>query len=83
MCQAAEKPKLGGGDATSLVEVGPRACLNPILIFSGAFGGASRHCGEIVIRHGMCKCLVGCSASAGMQGCIADRVLAFFEEFVL
>lgn len=39
VCQALEKPK-SGADATSLVEVGPRACLNPILIFSGAFGGA-------------------------------------------
>lgn len=38
VCQATEKPR-AGGDATSLVEVGPRVCLNPILIFSGAFGG--------------------------------------------
>lgn len=28
-------------DAATLVEVGPRMCLNPIKIFEGSFGGAS------------------------------------------
>jgi len=28
-------------DETSLVEVGPRCCLNPIKIFAGSFGGAT------------------------------------------
>lgn len=41
VCPAVEKAQaaLGSGSGANLVEVGPRACLNPILIFSGAFGG--------------------------------------------
>ena len=39
VCPSLEKAK-SAAEAISLVEVGPRACLNPILIFSGAFGGA-------------------------------------------
>lgn len=41
VCPAVEKAKDVTGDSglANLVEVGPRACLNPILIFSGAFGG--------------------------------------------
>ncbi len=35
---AADKPKLDPA-ALSLVEVGPRLCLNPVRIFGGSFGG--------------------------------------------
>jgi ribosome biogenesis protein BRX1 len=35
---AADKKKVTE-DSLSLVEVGPRCCLNPIRIFSGSFGG--------------------------------------------
>mmetsp|Transcript_9452 Transcript_9452/g.28447 ORF Transcript_9452/g.28447 Transcript_9452/m.28447 type:complete len:447 (+) Transcript_9452:201-1541(+) len=38
VCPSLEKVKVAG-EGANLVEVGPRACLNPILIFSGAFGG--------------------------------------------
>lgn len=31
--------KKDGPDAVNLVEVGPRACLNPIKMFAGSFGG--------------------------------------------
>lgn len=31
--------KKASADSASLVEVGPRVCLNPIKIFGGSFGG--------------------------------------------
>ena len=31
--------KKASADSVSLVEVGPRVCLNPIKIFAGSFGG--------------------------------------------
>ena len=31
--------KKAAADSASLVEVGPRVCLNPIKIFGGSFGG--------------------------------------------
>ncbi len=31
--------KKASADSVSLVEVGPRVCLNPIKIFGGSFGG--------------------------------------------
>ncbi len=39
VCPSLDKVKKAA-EGANLVEVGPRACLNPILIFSGAFGGA-------------------------------------------
>ncbi|MEW5301661.1 MAG: hypothetical protein WDW36_004507 [Sanguina aurantia] len=37
----ADGKKAGPGPAISLVEVGPRFCMNPIKIFAGSFGGAT------------------------------------------
>uniref|UniRef100_A0A453NZ77 Uncharacterized protein n=1 Tax=Aegilops tauschii subsp. strangulata TaxID=200361 RepID=A0A453NZ77_AEGTS len=34
-----DKVDKGGLDKITLVEVGPRFCLNPIKIFGGSFGG--------------------------------------------
>lgn len=55
MCPAVEKARaaLGGGSGANLVEVGPRACLNPILIFSGAFGGGCRLLHSCHVMHVM------------------------------
>lgn len=41
-CQVVPDPaaKKKETDAVSLIEVGPRACLNPVKIFAGSFGGA-------------------------------------------
>ena len=35
---ALDKKKVAA-DSVSLVEVGPRCCLNPIRVFAGSFGG--------------------------------------------
>ena len=36
---AAEKKDVAAAEGAALVEVGPRACLMPIRIFAGSFGG--------------------------------------------
>lgn len=36
----AGKKGVAAEDAMSLVEVGPRVCLQPVKIFAGSFGGA-------------------------------------------
>ena len=66
---AAEKKDVAAAEGAALVEVGPRACLMPIRIFAGSFGGPVLYENPAYVSPNKASCSPCCPAYLCSQRC--------------
>lgn len=66
---AAEKKDVAAAEGAALVEVGPRACLMPIRIFAGSFGGPVLYENLAYVSPNKASCTPDCAAYIRTQRC--------------
>ena len=67
---AAEKKDVAAAEGAALVEVGPRACLMPIRIFAGSFGGPVLYENPAYVSPNKASCLQFVSCPACMHSAL-------------